>query len=151
MRLHLLFTAMGLHFFLQGNAQEVPLPTVPDSLLKARDTEQVILIGGDPEAEFPGGFSALSQFIAENTVYPQEAIDAHVEGKVFVRFIVDSTGRIEEPEVVRSVSPELDAEALRVVGLMPDWSPAIDNGEYVRTWVRLPFVFVLDDGEEREK
>ena len=63
----------------------------------------------------------MMKFLAMNIRYPEAAMKAGKQGYVVVKFVVSKSGKVESPEIVRSVSPELDAEALRVVGMMPDF------------------------------
>ncbi|WP_320052089.1 energy transducer TonB [uncultured Acetobacteroides sp.] len=100
---------------------------------------------------FPGGQEAMINFLNQNTQYPSAAIEKKMEGTVFVQFIVDSTGKIEEPKVIRSVSPELDNEALRVVRLFPHWNPGIMMGEKLRVGYTMPFKFVLEEATQAKK
>ena len=95
---------------------------------------------------FPGGNSALMRFISEHVVYPKEAYKNHIEGKVIVQFIVEETGKVGEVKVVRSVSEELDNEAVRVIKLLPDFSPGRNaKGEPQRVWYTLPVTFKITE------
>lgn len=93
--------------------------------------------------EFPGGMEALMQFMSKNMKYPDEATKAGQEGRVIVSFVVEADGRVTNAKVVRSVAPLLDAEALRVIGLMPRWEPGRQNGEAVRVKYTIPVTFRL--------
>lgn len=129
-----------------------PPDSIPRPPIKHKWPDTTVVIDFvDPEPEFPGGYSALIEFIKENVQYPEQALADSIQGRVYVSFVVDSTGKITQPEVARGIHPLLDAEALRVVQLMPDWIPAELNGKRYKTRVRLPITFVLDDGEEPEK
>ena len=75
--------------------------------------------------EYPGGESAINEFIYKNLVYPKES---HAEGKVYVRFVVSEKGIVKEAEVLHSLDPYCDKEALRVVRLLSNWTPAVMNG-----------------------
>lgn len=90
---------------------------------------------------FPEG--NVQQYIAWNLHYPEKALKNKVEGKVFVQFVIDTTGKVVEPKVIKSVSPELDAEALRVVSEMPAWKPGMQRGKPVRVSFTLPVIFKL--------
>jgi TonB family protein len=81
--------------------------------------------------EFPGGPDAINTFIKANVQYPEKAIESGISGKVFVNFMVTKTGKVENVKVIRSLQPLLDAEAVRVIKLMPDWKPGTQNGEKV--------------------
>lgn len=94
-------------------------------------------------AEFPGGFSEVATFLQENLKYPTVAKEAGTEGTVIVAFKVSASGAVEDVSIANSVSPEMDAEALRVVQLMPDWNPATKDGKPVKTEFKLPIVFKL--------
>lgn len=102
--------------------------------------------------EFPGGTAKLMEFLKRNIRYPQDAVEAGIEGKVFVRFVVDKQGGIRDVTVLRGVpgGPMLDKEALRVVKSMPLWSPGMQNGRKVSTYFNLPIVFKLT-GETEKK
>jgi len=93
--------------------------------------------------EFPGGNEALSQFMVKNIKYPKAAIEEGIQGTVYVDFIVNSEGKVTEAEIQKSVSPELDAEALRVINKMPNWTPAEQKGEKVSVHLTLPVKFKL--------
>ncbi|MCM1337253.1 MAG: M56 family metallopeptidase [Candidatus Amulumruptor caecigallinarius] len=93
--------------------------------------------------EFPGGIKALLTFLQENMRYPAAAEKAGKEGKVIVRFVVDKSGKPGEATVINSVDPELDAEALRVVSVMPDFTPGTVNGKPVSVYYTLPVNFRL--------
>lgn len=110
------------------------------------DTVQVIEFGG-PEPEFVGGPDSLRAFIARNCIYPPQAIEEEIEGKVLVSFIVEGDGSINTIEVVRSVHPLLDAEAVRLISIMPNWEPMIHKGKPVSMRAGLPIMFLLPKEE----
>lgn len=91
--------------------------------------------------EFVGGSNALSTFLSTHTRYPAGALERKVTGKVIMRFAVMSDGSISNIQVLRSVDPDLDAEAKRVIGLMPKWIPGTQNGVPVSVWYTLPIAF----------
>jgi len=94
--------------------------------------------------EFPGGQEALFKYLSRSIVYPSEMVDAGVQGKVYVEFIVRQDGSITDAKVLRGVSAPLDQEAIRVVGIMPKWLPGRQNGKAVDVRYRLPIAFHLD-------
>ena len=100
---------------------------------------------------FPGGEAAMMRFVAKNVKYPTEAHRKGIRGNVVVRFVVQADGTIARAEVVRHADPLLEAEALRVVGLMPRWQPGKQNGKAVAVWSSLPVVFRLDGDATQEK
>lgn len=94
-------------------------------------------------ASFPGGNDALAKYLQTNVSYPDEALKNNEFGKVFVSFIVDVDGSIKEVKVAKGVSSSLDAEALRVVRSMPNWTPAMTDGKAVKSSFSLPIIFHL--------
>ena len=93
--------------------------------------------------EFPGGAAGLMRYLQENIKYPPEAAKNNIEGRVIVQFIIDETGQVGEIKVVRPISEELDAEAVRVVKNLPKFEPGRQDGEAVSVWYNLPIVFKL--------
>ena len=89
--------------------------------------------------EFPGGPDSLNVFLRRNTQWPHPLYDA--TGTVLIEFVVEVDGSITNPTIKVSLSPELDAEALRLVGLMPKWKPARAQGEPVRCYYKIPVIF----------
>ena len=95
---------------------------------------------------FPGGDVALMKFIKDNMIYPPEALKNRIEGKVIIQFVVTKTGKVGKVKVVRSVNKELDQEAVRLIKMLPDFSPGRNNmGEPVNVWYILPVIFKLPD------
>ena len=85
----------------------------------------------------------LYQWLSENLRYPKDAVSRKEQGRVMVRFIVTDKGEVIQPEIVRSVSPSLDKEALRVVSKMPAWNPGRNGNKNVATKYTLPVNFSL--------
>ena len=93
---------------------------------------------------FPGGETALIQFIQKNIKYNKKALRQGIQGLVIVQFNVNTSGKIVDPRVVKKLSPELDAESLRVVNLMPDnWQPGREEGKPVNFTFTLPVRFAF--------
>ena len=97
-------------------------------------------------AEFPGGKSAMTDFLVQEMRYPETAIENNYQGKCIVKFAVDVDGTIRDIRVSRNVPncPECDREALRVVKLMPKWIPGHIDGKPVRSHFELPVNFQLE-------
>jgi len=89
------------------------------------------------------GQDGFREYIADNLRYPEIAAENGIAGRVFVRFVVEPNGSVTNVEVVRSVDPALDAEALRVVKSSPKWSPGKQRGKPVRVSFTFPINFVL--------
>lgn len=86
----------------------------------------------DEQPTFPGGALAYRNFLQQNVHYPDEAKANNISGDVFVSFVVDEQGRLLDAEVIKGVGYGLDEEALRLVRLMPWWTPARQDGKPVR-------------------
>ena len=99
----------------------------------------------DPEEapEFPGGEAGFSMWIAENLIYPQDAIEKGLTGKCYVSFIVDINGVCKDFKIIKGVRdcPSCDEEALRLVKSMPKWKPGMINGKQVSVMYNLPIKF----------
>lgn len=94
--------------------------------------------------EFPGGMDEMIKFIQSNIIYPQNCKERNIGGKVFLKFIVSTDGKIENVVVLKSSGFELlDNEALRVVKFMPAWKPGSQNGKNVLVYFNLPINFYL--------
>lgn len=111
---------------------------------------RLLLMGEDPVyqvtehmPEFPGGMRECLKYLSRNVKYPADAQKAGTQGKVIVQAIIEKDGTVNHVFVVRSIDPELDAEAVRVVKSMPKWKPAMEKGEAVRCRYTLPIAFKL--------
>ncbi len=93
--------------------------------------------------EFPGGTDALFKFLSNNLKYPSDAKKEGIQGRVICQFVVNKDGSISDIQVLRSVYPSLDLEAVRVISIMPKWEPGVQNGEKKRCKFKLPIVFKL--------
>ena len=91
--------------------------------------------------EYPGGMPAMIEFLQTNIKYPEDAVKQKVEGRVMVQFVVETDGSISDVHVAKQVFPSLDAEAIRVVQVMPKWVPGREKGKVVRVKYNLPIVF----------
>ena len=105
--------------------------------------EEVIFQVVEQMPEFPGGMGEAMKFLAKNIKYPVAAQQAKIEGRVIVQFVVGKDGSISDVHTVRSVSPELDAEAIRVVSMMPKWNPGKQRGKAVSVSFTMPIMFRL--------
>lgn len=106
--------------------------------------------------EFPGGTAALTDYLKKETIYPEQAREDSIQGRVLLSFVVEKDGSISNPTVVKSSgnnrrNPEnsdlfdqLDAEALRVLSQMPKWNPGMDNGALCRVQYAIPINFRLN-------
>ncbi len=96
--------------------------------------------------EFPGGVKEMMKFIQQNIKYPDELRDKNIGGKVFIKFVVDTAGKINSAEVIKSSGfLQFDEQALRVVNSMPLWTRGYQNGKPVRVYYNIPIVYSLDN------
>ncbi len=92
---------------------------------------------------FPGGEKKLMSYLGNNIKYPEKAKKDGVKGRVFITFVVEKDGRIDNVELLRGIGSGCDEEAMRVIKSMPKWSPGMTNGEPVRVQYNLPIKFAL--------
>jgi periplasmic protein TonB len=93
--------------------------------------------------QFPGGDSTLLAYIANNTIYPEEAKKNGIQGRVMVRFCVTEKGNVARVSVLKGTNPELDAESVRVVKTLPRFTPGRQDGKDVSVWYTLPITYAL--------
>lgn len=108
------------------------------------EEEDKIFYAVEQQAEFPGGVAAMMKFLQKNIKYPASAKRMGIEGKVFVKFIVDKEGGISNIEIMKGMNADLDKEAIRVIKMMPPWKPGKQNGRAVKSQFVLPVYFKLD-------
>ena len=94
--------------------------------------------------QFPGGESALMEYVSKNVVYPEEAKEKEIQGRVFIGFVVEKDGSIGEVKVLRGIGGGCDEEAVRVIKGMPKWKPGLQKGKPVRVSYQIPIYFKLD-------
>lgn len=98
----------------------------------------------DQLATYKGGTQAMMTFVMKNVHYPKTAIKQGIQGRVLVEFVVRKDGSITDVKVHKSVHPDLDKEAVRVVKSMPKWNPGKDKGKYVNVHYVMPIEFRLN-------
>lgn len=113
-----------------------PVVTEPEVI-----DEDIIHVRAEIQPSFPGGPDAMMKFLKENLKFPSICAENGIQGRVVVSFVVNKNGSIEQVEVLSGVHERLDAEAVRVVKLMPTWSPGQMQGHAVRTKFILPVTF----------
>ena len=126
-----------------NNENSKPIPTDP---VKDSNGEEVFMVV-EKMPEFPGGTAELMKFLQQNIKYPEQARKDSIQGRVIVQFTIKKTGEVSNTTVIRSVSPELDAEAIRVINAMPLWTPGEQKGEPVNVKFTLPIQFRLVSGK----
>lgn len=113
--------------------------------LEILSSDTTVLVIADEMPEFPGGLEKLNKFLGQNLQYPENAQIRGIQGKVYVTFVVERDGSISNAKVAKSIDSELNAEAIRVVKLMPKWNPGKQNGELVRVSSTIPIIFVIKE------
>ena len=107
------------------------------------DADAPVFVVVEDMPEFPGGDLALRKYIATSIKYPVIAQENGIQGKVYVTFVVNKQGRVENARIARGVDPSLDKEALRVVNSLPPWKPGKQRGKPVKVSFTVPINFVL--------
>jgi TonB family protein len=93
--------------------------------------------------QYPGGENALMDYVSKNVVYPKEAQEKGISGRVFVSFIVEKDGSVSNVDVKRGIGGGCDDEAVRVIKAMPKWKPGKMKGKPVRVSYMMPITFRL--------
>ncbi|ADB41065.1 energy transducer TonB [Spirosoma linguale] len=133
------------------NAEEViaapeasAAPTKVEVAVEAAPKEEEIFTVVEQQPEFSGGMAALGQYLSKNLRYPAAAQRANVSGRVFVSFVVNTDGSIQDVQVLKGLGFGTDEEAQRVVKGMPKWRPGKQSGRPVRVKYNLPINFTLE-------
>lgn len=113
------------------------------------DLSTEVFISVEQMPQFPGGEAALMKFLQSHINYPPTAAKHNIQGKVIVMVVVERTGRVGDVKVVRSVDPELDAEAVRVCRSLPNFIPGRQNGQPVNVWYTIPITFRLQSVKQQ--
>lgn len=142
--------------------EEVQLLTADEAQVEVQNTEVVEVVEevkeevqeeeADPEPfvvveempMFPGGQSELMKFIFEHLQYPEIAKENNIQGRVTIQFCVTSAGGVDRVNVLKGVDAELDAEAIRVVKMLPAFKPGKQGGKPVPVWFSVPINFKLE-------
>jgi TonB family protein len=111
-------------------------------IYKSPEDEPFVMVEDMPE--FPGGQEAMQEYLANNLKYPENAINRGVEGRVFVTFVISKEGYVTDVKVAKEVDSDLDAEAVRVVSEMPQWTPGKQKGIAVNVSYTVPIHFKLN-------
>jgi protein TonB len=122
---------------------EVVEQIVAKEEVQEEDPEATPFVVVEEMPMFPGGETELLKYIAANTQYPEVAKENNIQGRVIIRFCVTSKGGVSQVSVLKSVDPELDAEAIRVVNTLPTFKPGKQGGKPVPVWYMVPITFTL--------
>ena len=132
---------MSVLLFCQINFNKVTTEKAIFSLESPLDTPST----NNRDAQFIGGDNAYSTFLAGNLHYPTDAIRQGIQGKVFVRFLIEKDGSIPKDciKIAKSVHQLLDNESLRIVKIFPNWTPALKNGKPIAQYKEVPVKFKI--------
>ena len=140
--------AKRTHPFVKGttNTQGDPIFTVVEEMPRFKGCEDVVSNNDRRKCSD----EKMLQFIFKNIKYPEAARKRGVEGTVVIKFVIDKTGKVMSPEVVKSIGGGCDKEALRIVETMPNWIPGKQRGKNVNVYFNLPIRYLLE-GESKPK
>ncbi len=133
--------ALALIFVNKPVEATASTPSSTETIVSSdKDTKKINTAGEvDKMAEFPGGKAALYKFINDNIKYPEDSKDKG--GNVIIRFTISETGKVTNPEIVRGQTESLNNEAMRIINMLPDFTPAKSNGKNVPMVYTIPFQF----------
>ncbi|MDO9341319.1 MAG: energy transducer TonB [Bacteroidales bacterium] len=116
---------------------------VKEEVQEEEDPEATVFVIVEEMPMFPGGDAALLDYLRENAVYPEIAKENNIQGRVILNFCVTSTGSVSKISILKSVDPELDKEAIRVVSTLPAFKPGKQGGKPVPVWYQAFINFKL--------
>ena len=125
-----------------AEAQKGDGPTVQEESINVAVNDSVYDVV-EVQPEFPGGMEAMYKYMAQNVHYPEQAKKDGIQGRVFVRFVIEADGSVTDAGVLRGIGGGCDEEALRVVNAMPKWKPGMQSDKPVRVHYTMPINFVL--------
>lgn len=126
----------------QQYTDATPLP--PYHLFAKKDNRVFTFV--EVSAEPVDGLEGFYKWVGHNLRYPAQSRRMGLEGKVFVKFVIEPTGDITNVAVVKGINGECDEEAVRVISMAPKWKPGMQSGSPVRQAYTLPITFRLDEG-----
>lgn len=107
--------------------------------------EDQIFVAVEQPAEFPGGLEAMTKWLNDMIQYPESAKENEIQGRVYVKVVIEKDGMISSATVIKGVDQTLEGEALRVVEKMPKWNPAKINNHPVRSYFNIPVTFRIQN------
>lgn len=128
-----------------SSADASGLLETPEEMLKKNPNAAIPFSAVENKPTFnDSDANEFSKWVSEQVKYPQDAIDANIQGKVVLQFTVNKEGQVEDVKVLHGVSETLDAEAVRVVSSSPKWEPGSMNGTPVNVKYTFPVLFRLN-------
>lgn len=140
-------------FLLAGAAtaqEDISAPMVVPERAVGSDTQDQVFTIVENMPAFPGGEEAMFKYLGQNIKYPETAVNAGIQGTVYLTFVVDTNGSIRDAHVLRGIGGGCDEEALRVVNGMPLWVPGMQRGKAVKVQYNLPIRFTMTRDETAE-
>ena len=141
-----LIVPLALALVLSSNAQTIvnSAKKTPTTKVASQPSKKNLVYNVvEKMPQYPGGETALLNYINKNIKYPKTAQDKGIQGKVILRFVVNSTGKVERAEIIRSLYPACDKESLRVIKSLHNFTPGEQKGEKVAVWYTLPITFKI--------
>lgn len=138
----LLLITIGILFSCQQSTDE-SISTIQDEVSENEDLTKEIFMVVEDMPFLSGSKDAFSEYLSATLKYPSEAKEAGIEGKVFVQFVVDKTGKLTDVEVVKGIGGGCDKEAIRVVRESAAWNPGQQRGRKVNVRLTIPITFKL--------
>ncbi|MDD3741237.1 MAG: energy transducer TonB, partial [Bacteroidales bacterium] len=123
-----------------GSVVYAPAGNVTDQETPNSHLETISFANIEDKPVFPGGYEALIKFIEENTNYPESEDNLDASVKILVSFVIDTAGYVTNVNVLKGLNPEYDTEAVRVIKMLPRWTPGKLNGKPVN----VSFVYPVD-------
>lgn len=114
-------------------------------------SQDKVFIAIEQQPKYPGGEQALFKYLAQNIKYPKNARENGISGTVYIQFVVEKDGTIEEVKVLRGIGFGCDEEAIRVVKSMPKWKPGLQRGKPVRVSYNIPINFSFGTNKKPKK
>lgn len=139
-------TAFGATDFDKGTDDVTVVREIKNEVVveeKKPAAPEQIFTAVEEQPQYPGGIEELYKYISRNLHYPEMAAQNNIQGRVFVKFVVEKDGSVSQVSVARGKDPDLDREAVRVVKTLPKFIPGKMNGQNVRVWYTLPINFKL--------
>jgi len=136
-------TAISIADVKNGKDDGIDIADVKQAVTQVEEPDKVYTVI-EQNPQFPGGDAELLKYISSHINYPAVALENGIQGKVMLRFVVTKTGQVDKVEIIRSLDPACDKEAVRVVKTLPKFIPGKQNGINVAVWYNLPVTFRLE-------
>ncbi|MCB9032432.1 MAG: energy transducer TonB [Chitinophagales bacterium] len=133
--------------YIEGKQNNYPIEVQIDT-----SNSSEIYLRAEIQPSFPGGENALMQYLEKYLVYPEKAVNYNIQGKVYLKFYIDTDGSVRDAKVVKDGTKGSGCaeEALRVINNMPKWSPGIQRGKPVKVYYTLPITFTLSSDKQTQ-